>query len=610
MEKKTVVKMWKWGILLFLLNAEILPKEELIPGLKGEALTVIANEEIVSFEVEVLDILPGMAPGGGALILFRSSGKAIEKAGGIAGGMSGSPIYLKGKLAGAISVGFDFADPFIGGATYIGDMLASREESYTETPWFGSLPETTEAFSSPSVSSSSRWKIPLVIGIPRQTAVGNFVSRWIAQRYPNVMVLPGGAEPELPLSFAAMPLKPGDALAVVLGSGFIPIYAFGTVTDVEENGRFLAFGHSMFEWGRVHLPVASVYVSTTVKSVEAPFKIGKLKYLIGTLTRDEGPAVSGWLGKIPKTVSLEISIKDLETEREMNAVEELAPFADWFVPLSVATVALGLERTAQRISPATVFYSFTLVGEGIPPIQWKDVVNTRHQAPRFLPASIAAEFPPVGVADRLAELLHLLLYNPFHPVKPTKIHWKAEIGPEDRLYYVQSLQLLEKEGQKEPFRIHPGETLSIRTNLQPHRKPAREEVLTLSVPSSVSPGKGYIVIYGGSKLLQPFAGLKEIKAADLVASYHSEVLSLRVIRSLEDAIEIWKSQERNDQLWVRLIMQNEQAEQEPLSLSPQDIATNILLDGVVVGFKALEVEIVGPEIPERLTAPEHRFFFP
>ncbi|HON41906.1 MAG TPA: SpoIVB peptidase S55 domain-containing protein, partial [Bacillota bacterium] len=219
---------------------------ELRPGMKGHGMTVFRGLEPESFDVEVIGII---RRGGqlGNMVLVRVSGAAVEAAGGVAEGMSGSPVYVGGKLAGAIAYVFPGSDHFVAGVTPIADML--RMLDYPDALGaFEEVPAGARAATSLVVSGlSGRALGRLSEALERFGATvrpaasfglgaGAGASEWVGRTGST------GSSESVSGGRPAQEIKPGSAIALQLAQGDVEITAFGTVTYVEGD-KFLAFGH-------------------------------------------------------------------------------------------------------------------------------------------------------------------------------------------------------------------------------------------------------------------------------------------------------------------------------------------------------------------------------
>ncbi|MGE5346422.1 MAG: SpoIVB peptidase S55 domain-containing protein, partial [Acidithiobacillales bacterium] len=295
-------------------SEEILPLSKVTPGMKGYGLTVMEGQKVERFDVEVLGVVPNVTPGR-SVIVVRASGLGLERSG-IVAGMSGSPVYLDGKLAGALSSGFAFSKEAIGGVTPIEPMLAI--ESASERP----QPRTVAALSGPgplleALASDGSERLGLLrkrfeemeallppaaspllapswSGFPAETLLRNstLLTRFGLPAAAAASAV-GGAIPA-PRPVPRLALAVGTAITALLVDGDLQLGATGTVTRVEPDGRFVAFGHTFLGFGELELPVAPSNVVTVLPNLYQSFKIGyPVSEPAWRLTKDRDAGVAG-----------------------------------------------------------------------------------------------------------------------------------------------------------------------------------------------------------------------------------------------------------------------------------------------------------------------------
>src|SRR5262249_19075423 len=260
---------------------DILPEEKVQAGMKGYGVSDMGDGKgIQRFDVEVLGLLKRFAPGQD-LILARVKGIGLENAGIIAG-MSGSPIYIEGKLVGALAYGWPFSKAPICGITPIKSMLDIRHvpagppvpiagaavstsslvSAFKNGDFAGKLEELVRSFK-PAGSPDSMAALPLPISFGGRLETGALSPR-LAEAA-NWMTVPSGAAAPSSTVAEPLPLQPGSAVATQLLSGDMDLSATGTVTWVEGNS-VLAFGHPFLSMGPVSMPMAQANVLTVLPS--------------------------------------------------------------------------------------------------------------------------------------------------------------------------------------------------------------------------------------------------------------------------------------------------------------------------------------------------------
>ena len=288
------------------------PLDRVQAGMKGIGKTVFAGDRIEEFGVEILGVLENVGPKQ-SLILARLSGGPLEKTG-ILQGMSGSPVYLEGRLLGAVAMAFPFSKEPIAAIRPIQDMLAVRGEdkpasrgaraSLFDSKPVSGLPPRTEL-----VAGGLRLA---EIGIP--LAVSGFTRRTIEQFGPELRAL--GLEPLEAVSTGGRSpsrfgnpadLKPGAMISVQLLSGDMSVGADGTVTHIEGD-RVYAFGHRFLAVGRTALPFARSEVLAVVPTLATSFKVTVPREWMGTITEDRSTGVAGQLGRRAELVPVSIQV--------------------------------------------------------------------------------------------------------------------------------------------------------------------------------------------------------------------------------------------------------------------------------------------------------------
>src|SRR6266849_9489720 len=296
-------------------STEILPLDQVRAGMQGYAYTIFAGDQVEKFDLEVIGVMPNFLGPRQSIILVQLKGPKVERTGVVAG-MSGSPVYLDGKLAGALSLklGIFTKDP-IAGVTPIEDVV--RPPTQNGGQQFplpldtSAVQESTTAFSLPTGSTLSPIETPLVFSGFQSATLQRFAPQ--IHSYGFVAAQGGTSAPRPDDAH----LVPGDMAGMVLVQGDASINSACTVTAVQADRVFLC-GHPFLNLGNVQLPMARSRVLTTLSSDLASTKIVNVGGSIGTITGDHLTAVTGKLGAPPLMIPLDLTVATSIGEKKLH----------------------------------------------------------------------------------------------------------------------------------------------------------------------------------------------------------------------------------------------------------------------------------------------------
>src|SRR5690242_16521868 len=298
------------GILGAPQQPEILPLSQVHPGMPGYAYTIFAGDQIEKFDLEVIGVLDNFLGPKQSIILVQLKGPKVEHTGVVAG-MSGSPVYLDGKLAGALSLKLGiFTKEPIAGVTPIQDVLnppSQAAPAQASTQQLGLPSEASTRTGLPSGSALEPIETPLVFSGFHPAALQQFANQ--LQGYGFVAAQGGTASPRPDDGR----LVAGDMAGMVLVQGDASINSACTVTAVQADRVYLC-GHPFLSLGDIQIPMARSRVVTTLSSDLASTKIVNVGGSIGTITGDHLTAVTGKLGAPPAMIPLDLTLLVSGTE--------------------------------------------------------------------------------------------------------------------------------------------------------------------------------------------------------------------------------------------------------------------------------------------------------
>jgi len=443
--------------------------------MKGEGRSVFKGTEIESFQVEVLGLLNDQAPGENR-VLIQCEGPAIDD-NGIVAGMSGSPVYFDGRLAGAVAFGWEFGKKPIGGLTPIEAMRniiqlygTSRNEQQIR---FEKLPDLNRI-----LNPDSRSLLPDLL---RERMDGNlFMStgfRNLPFRYTATAA--AGQDPDAPKE-----LQPGGAVAVGLVRGDLNLFGLGTVTEVDGT-NVLAFGHPMFGLGSVSLPMHTATVLATYPSYRISNKIGAIGPEVGVIVEDRNAGIYGITGRkarmVPLTVQVNLPGGTRTYEMELADHQLLTPF------LANATLNSLFTTLCVQVG----FNTFNVKGridmDGHPPLKLEALV------PDMSTGSMTAQ---------IGSLLQSVMQNPYDRVTVTGITLS--------LNYTETLRIAQLMKVKaDRTRVAPGGTVHLQLFIKPFQREMFIKNVTLSIPENlpegeytIEAGDGFSIMSRESKVLK------------------------------------------------------------------------------------------------------------
>ena len=480
----------------------ILPLQEIRPGMKGIGKTVFNGNQIEEFGVEILGVLENVAPRQ-SIILGRLSGGPLARTG-VMAGMSGSPVYIDGRLAGAVALAFQFSTEPIAGITPIEQMIESFEDSGRAEPGTNTLAARLEkdAGGEPRLVASDTLNLlpsaeemrhellwggaegsltsvatPLSFSGFTADAVEAFRSDLKAM---NIIAVQGGGSSTSAREQSDEPanLQPGAMISVQLVRGDMGVNADGTVTMVDGN-RIYAFGHRFLSAGPTEIPFSESKVIALLPTLVTSMKISSPGRPLGVIRQDRSSGIYGQLGEKARMIPITMEIVSSQQVRRTYHLEvvndrSLMPF------LVNMTVFSAIGATERMVGDSTFQVEQTISLSGLPEVKLENFVSGSANA-----AVAAARF----ATQPLAYLMQSGLGN----VNIQNINLKISSLDQRR---AQDLEQVWSDKQE----IKPGGILQLIASLRNQDGQETMQTLELTLPGGLPPGPLTITVGDGTAL--------------------------------------------------------------------------------------------------------------
>ena len=433
-------------------GVDLAPVAELTRGMRGYGLTVIEGTRIDTFGVEILGVEHNSMLPGRDLILVRLSGLGLEETGLVAG-MSGSPVYVEGRLAGAVAWGWSAADEPVGLLTPIHEMLAVMERD----------------MSPPARGSSGAPSPERPRGLVRLAAPVwvSGVGRGTTQRMTEVLA-PLGLEPFLSpagddSSRETPALQPGSAVGVQLVGGDLSIVGIGTVTHVEGD-RLVAFGHDFVGSGAIDLPMTGAHIFGVLDHRFRSFKLGAATSTVGAVRQDRFGGIAGLTGERADVLPVEVAVAPEGPEREFRF--EVARHRFFTAGLIQSALMGALESTSKAVGETSIELTLDMELSDGRKVTWDQMYSGIDAT---IGAAIDAGLP-----------LRALARSSFEDIGLAAVRVRAEVREEE----VRVARLAGASLQRP--RVHAGDEVTVSVRLTPYRGPERILDVPVRVPAGAA----------------------------------------------------------------------------------------------------------------------------
>lgn len=481
------------------------PIEEVTEGMTGTGYTVVRGTEPEPFGAQVLGVLSDALGPGRDMIVADLTSPAIESAGGIWAGMSGSPVYVGERLLGAVGYGLSEEDSSIAGLTPAQDMLdilsyplrgetsasGSRTDTIAVTP---TIQRQIQAAEGDSGSASLRaLRVPLSVSGGRGSRL---VNRSIVREGLPYIAYSGSSASGDVTAGATGTLEPGDSFAGSFSYGDITVAEIGTAAIVCDN-RAIAFGHSVYPFfpqGYTEMGANEADVLTIVDNPN--FKLATIEALVGTVDQDRLAGVRALLDVIPSVVPVTSTVVAEDLGRTLQG--ETRVVVQKMVP-TIANVHMvdSVDSAFDQVGQGSLEATWTITGTRAGGLPWQLTRSNMYASVE----DIARES-----FNELTGNLFALFYNGHEEVAFTGVDADITVGESLDSYALVKVLVSVDGGRyrgSPRVRVDRGSRLALRVMVRPPDAPAdgSEDVpleMALKVPRSVS-GNGYITVTGGGR---------------------------------------------------------------------------------------------------------------
>src|SRR5271157_4084374 len=473
---------------------QIMPLDQIHEGMKGIALTVFQGVKPESMDVEVLGVMRNVNGPKGNIILVRLHGTKPEYTGVVAG-MSGSPVYFDGKLAGALAFRIgEFSKEPIAGVTPIEEMLEinALDHSPAPAPLRASLPDANPSNQSGATQTASPGEnaalpaqnysnylkpieTPLVFNGFSDETLQRYGSQFAAAGIIPVMGIGSRSDRKQP-----EPIEAGSAVSAVLVRGDMDIAATCTVTYVDPQ-RLLACGHPLLQFGEVDLPMTKATVLATLPSPLNAFKIVNTTETVGAFVQDRQNGIMGVPGReskmIPVTVALHSGAATKEFHYEILNNARLSPLA------MMATVFNALHGTNEYGEDITYRMNGVLSVKGYPDVTLRNMFAPQDNGQ---PAAALA-------AATIGERFGRIYSNAFDAPDVQGVKLDFDLVRERRSARLEA-------ARTDMTEARPGDQIMVETVIRPYRGERLVRQIPIRIPASTSKGTLRILVSDGDTL--------------------------------------------------------------------------------------------------------------
>jgi hypothetical protein len=525
-----------------------MPVEEIKAGMVGIGRTVFEGTELQDFKAHILGVLHNVQGPHRDLILARLEGGPLAKTG-VAAGMSGSPVYIDGRLIGAVSYSIGaFPTEAIAGITPIAEMkdatemprrvptqharielpitreglTAALNATYARLAPFANRPADIQVIGMPSATGAQLGAMlrpistPLVMNGFEPESAAMLTTAFGGAGFTPVV---GGAmaqgSPELKKMTG--PLREGDAVGVSLVGGDLEMGATGTITHIDGD-RVYAFGHPFFNVGPSQFPMTRAYVYAMMPSLMSSFKISAMGEVIGTMQQDRATAIAGTLGKGPVVIPMAVS---LQSQRDDGSAKRTFAFDiandQVFTPLlTYVALANTLASYERQFGAATFSIKSRAQIKGHDDLTLEDVFTGDNGA--------------LGAATAIAGPITMLLSNDREPITVTGLNVSIDASESSRTATIERVWI--DEG-----RPRAGRTVPLKVLTRSYRGEDKISTVPIEIPANVS-GSVSILVTDGRQL-------NAMEQRDMRRSLQPQSVA-QMIRVLNDT-------RRSNRIYIRLL---------------------------------------------------------
>lgn len=480
------------------LSVPTMSVDELKPGMEGYGLTVLQGAEPVKMPVRIIGVLK-KANAGGDLILARLLGEEYEHIG-VAAGMSGSPIYIDGKLIGALSYGWSFTKDPICGITPIADMARHLDEpdsppvrrasAHFLWPSDGSRPTPDSQLKSllgggppatfytlpvrhSEIGDGELIPIATPITVSGFTPTARTILQNLLERESGAPVVVGGASGSAGPDPAADNLQPGSTISIPLMIGDMEAAAIGTVT-YRDGDTILAFGHPMFNDGASELPMGGGVIHHVMAGIASSFKMGDPTSILGTLVLDKQFAIKCKLGEAPAMVPVTVTVRESETGAEVVSRMQIVNNENITVPLMYSALYNTVARLTGDSGKASAHVNISARIKDYPQtINFKDMYFSQD----------------LFFIDALGPLA-ALNYNPFKRIEFESVDIVMTIEREVHMDYILGVSM-------DRDRVHPGDEVTLNVLMQHFNGSTDIMPVHVSIPDDAPLGAYRFLVISG-----------------------------------------------------------------------------------------------------------------
>ena len=455
--------------------------DEIQADMEAYCLTVFSGMEVERFPLKVLSVVRGYRPGQN-MILVIGTDERFQHAG-VIHGCSGSPVFIDGRLAGALAAGWDGSLDALYMVRPIDDMLQvgcveSGQNAASDTVFhfdFSGPLNLADIYQQAMDQLDRRRPEPGML-IPLSSSLPSQVCDSFGGRLRQMGFVPVNAPVSLPTVSEATHLEPGGVLAAVLCGGDISLSATGTVTEIRDN-QVYGFGHNFKGQGPTNLPMTAGIVHAVVANRSSSFKLSSPGPILGAFEFDQSFGVRGTIGATPKTIPLTIRVHR-DNAPEPRTYNCYLATDRMYTPLILQFALNGAALLQGALPPEhTVRYEAGVHIKGQGSLVFKNVSSGQNT---------------LDIEQNLYSVAALALNNPFEELELESIDATINITSEDRSAGIRAVDISRTHARA-------GETISISVRLMPFRSEEFTAEIEFKIPETLLPGKYILQVMGGSR---------------------------------------------------------------------------------------------------------------